>query len=105
VGCATSHGAALFAYSANVEEDEFSEVRRTLGLEDASELHPPGPFFLPWRKYSAAAGKLLRGELASEGGSMDHDVVRARRFELVDDEGRPRAVLTIGEGTHLVVLG
>ena len=36
---------------------------------------------------------------------MDHDDVRARRFELIDDEGRPRAVLTSGEGTHLVVLG
>jgi hypothetical protein len=36
---------------------------------------------------------------------MHHDVVRAKRFELIDDEGRPRAVLTTGEGTHLVVLG
>jgi hypothetical protein len=33
---------------------------------------------------------------------MDHDVVRARRFELVDDEGRTRAVLTAEADTHLV---
>ncbi len=33
---------------------------------------------------------------------MDYDVVRARRFELVDDLGRTRAVLTTGEGTDLV---
>ncbi len=40
-----------------------------------------------------------------KGGSMDHDVVRAKRFELIDNEGRPPTVLTTGEGTHLVVLG
>jgi hypothetical protein len=65
----------------------------------------PAPSFLPCREYSAGAGTLLRGELASEGGSIDHDDVRARRFELIDEEGRPRAVLTSGEGTHLVVVG
>ena len=33
---------------------------------------------------------------------MDHDVVRARRFEIVDDRGRTRAILTAEDDSHLV---